>query len=107
MYFKTVEGFLESAPQLLLQLSLVLRGSWSRSSSYVIDPELITEIEDEDPDVQVQALNVTSGTDLEVFGRVYNRGEWNCFFTWGFQPQVLGDLKPLLGGQLYCFTQLV
>ena len=32
IFFKTIEGFVEAGPQLALQLSLLLKGSWGESS---------------------------------------------------------------------------
>lgn len=40
IFFKTIEGFVEAGPQLALQLSLLLKGSWAESSFLVIGPVL-------------------------------------------------------------------
>ena len=53
-YFKTVEGFLEAAPQLVLQLSLFLLGRTSDSAQLALDLKA-----------------VSNATDLELFGRNY------------------------------------
>ena len=70
-FFKTIESFLEAAPQLVLQLSLLFKGGWTESSKLVLEPWM-------DPN---QDLNTTNQTnkELEVLGRFYDKGNQKNF----------------------------
>ena len=84
-----MQGFLESGPQVTLQLSLLLYGSSSRSKQMLIEPHLPSSINQSifdpiynkeyvvDEYIQVYDLlstrNETSDT-IEIFGRIYDQG---------------------------------
>ena len=74
LYFKTVEAFLEASPQLLLQLSLLFRGSFSRSSGLVLGPAVQPQAEDFLIHDQEPLKNETLNGTMEVFGRYYGEG---------------------------------
>ena len=86
LFFKAMQGFLESGPQATLQLSLLFFGSSSKSKHMLIDPHLPTSLNqsifDEaieyvaDDDVDYVLLTSSNGStdSLDIFGRVYDRG---------------------------------
>ena len=70
-----MEAFLESAPQLILQLSLFFKGNLRESSKMALLPIIPEEVG--------AIVNVTDQHEqLEVFGRVYGygKGSYNIMF---------------------------
>ena len=85
LFFKAMQGFLESGPQATLQLSLLFFGSSSKSKHMLIDPHLPTSLnqsifddiswEDaEDYRDYASQLSSNESLDLDIFGRVYDKG---------------------------------
>ena len=69
-FFKTIEGFLEASPMLILQLSLWFRQDWPRPSWR---PWISTGQENN----EISAVPVGQNgqeDDFEIFGRIYNEG---------------------------------
>jgi len=96
LFFKAMQGFLESGPQATLQLSLLFYGSSSRSKQMLIEPHLPSSINQSifDPinsndyvtdevfqnhDL-IPTLNETSDT-IDIFGRIYDK-EDRLWFGW-------------------------
>ena len=95
LFYKTLEGFIEAGPQFALQFSLLLRGHWSQSSRFVIDPvipkhfqveeetttEIITTIlppsyYDDKSFVDTTTETVaTNNLSLTIFDRYYGEGK--------------------------------
>ena len=86
LFFKAMQGFLESGPQATLQLSLLFFGSSSKSKHMLIDPHLPTSLNqsifdeaieydaDDDIDYVLLTSSNRSNDSLDIFGRVYDRG---------------------------------
>ena len=96
LFYKTLEGFIEAGPQFALQFSLLLRGHWSQSSRFVIEPvipkhfqveeettttEIITTILPSYYDDKSFAVDTTTETvatnnlSLTIFDRYYGEGK--------------------------------
>ena len=70
-YFKTLEGFLEAGPQLVLQLSLLFRGHWTRSGLMALSGAGAVGVNA----TVVPALGGEHKEEIGAFGRVYDEGE--------------------------------
>lgn len=92
LFFKAMQGFLESGPQATLQLSLLFFGSSSKSKHMLIDPHLPTSLnqsifdeiswEDaEDYNDYASQLSSNESLDLDIFGRVYDKDD-RYWFGW-------------------------
>jgi hypothetical protein len=68
LYFKSLEGFLESAPQLVLQTSLLLKGLSTESGGLVLTSIGFSQSDG-------HGANVSS---IEVLGRTYDQGRQQC-----------------------------
>ena len=84
MFFKTIEGFVEAGPQLALQLSLLLKGSWGESSFLVIGPilsEYLPEQNETETEITTTMLPSMMTTILptEEFPEVVNNGSLVIF----------------------------
>jgi len=92
LFFKAMQGFLESGPQATLQLSLLFFGSSSKSKHMLIDPHLPTSLNQsifdeiswkdaEDYNDYASQLSVNESLDLDIFGRVYDKDD-RYWFGW-------------------------
>ena len=97
LFFKAMQGFLESGPQATLQLSLLFYGSSSKSKQMLIEPYLPTSLnqsifmsydghgvedyegsgDEDDSDTAMAFKEILNGStdSIDIFGRVYDKGK--------------------------------
>ena len=90
LFYKTLEGFIEAGPQFALQFSLLLRGHWSKSSNFVINPVIPKHFQVQDEtstemitttllpsliEMETTTESATNNLSLTIFDRYYDEGK--------------------------------
>ena len=98
-----MQGFLESGPQVTLQLSLLFYGSSSKSKHMLIEPHLPSHINQsifdpidayDETDLDYDLLTTLNGSSdsIDIFGRVYDKRK--CIFYTQMSNLPWISLKP-------------